>query len=237
MQYININMSIYNKDDSYVVVGPGRTGSKYIVDIIRVTYKYYNIKLLYLLPDNLPFKNFESPGVIHHCHDLEIFKIKNLNTKIILNTRNVVDSVLSWCILFENNAWGTDPMNKFQLYPKENRFHTFLIEKYEKTIPSFYLDPTVFMIHYDNVKKFYQSITKKDLERSIIIEYDTNLIFLNTIINKLNFNLPISYYKQFDGQKIPVQNPGTPKQWIKNWNEIEDLILPLESNPENLFNI
>ncbi len=93
------------------------------------------------------------------------------------------------------------------------------------------------MLHYTRFKMFYQSITQKDLERSIIIEYDTNLIFLNTIINKLNFNLPISYYKHFDGQQIPVKNPGTPKQWIKNWNEIENLILPLESKPENLFNI
>jgi len=226
----------YKKEDSYVVVGPCRTGSRYIVDIIRLAYNKHRIKLLHLPPSPSP-ENFESLGVIYHSHDLEVFKIKNLNTKIILSTRNVVDSALSWCILTENNSWGTDPMNKYQLYPKKHKLHNFLIEKYEKIIPSFYLDPEVLMSHYNKFKMFYQYITKKDLERSIIIEYNETPIFLNTIINKLNFEIPISYYEKFYGEEIPVKNPGTPKQWIKNWNEIEDLIMPLEGKPENLFNI
>ncbi|CAK0772620.1 hypothetical protein CCP3SC1AL1_620018 [Gammaproteobacteria bacterium] len=225
----------YKKEDSYVVVGPGRTGSRYIVDIIRLAYNKHRIKLNYCMP-TLTSENFESLGTIYHSHNLEIFKIKNLNTKFILSTRNVVDSALSWCVL-DNNAWGTNPINKYHLYPKRHTLHNFFIENYKKTIPSFYLDPEVLMSCYNRVKMFYQSITKKELERSIIIKYNETPIFLNTIINKLNFEIPAIYFNMFDGILLPIKNPGTPNQWIKNWNEIEDLILPLESNPENLFNI
>ena len=159
--------------NSYIVLGPGRTGSNYIVNVL----KYFHLQNYIFLKNNTPASEVKSiePYNIYHSHTKEIIELKNENTKIVLSIRNVVNSSLSWCIL-----------------PYIKKFHLLQKDFSKIEIIPFYLDPLKFMFHYDNAKNFYQYFTKESLEKITIINYDDVLhsdgrlnddVILNKLLN------------------------------------------------------
>jgi len=208
--------------NSYIVVGPGRTGSKYIINVLSHFDLQNRIFLKYNSPD-LEVKSIE-PYNIYHSHTTEIIKLENENTKIILSIRNVVNSALSWCI--------RPYIKKWHLLPKD-------LLNFE--IVPFYLDPLTFISHYNNIKCFYQCITKESIEKITIINYDDVLhsdgrLNYDVILNKLN--LKSTTYPQINHpwmDYLPVKNPGTYPQWIKNWEEIKSISNGLETDPTCFF--
>jgi|GEM_PF-6081039 len=202
--------------NSYIVLGPGRTGSYYIVTLLKYFYLQENRIFLKTLPES-EVKSIE-PYTIYHSHTKEIIKLKNENTKIILSIRNVVNSALSWCIQPYIKKWHLTPRDllNFEIVP-------------------FYLDPLKFMNYYDSAKNFYQYFTKESLEKITIIDYDDMLdsddkLNYDAILNKLNLKItkPIL-------DPLIVKNPGTYPQWIKNWEEIKSMSNGLEADPKSFF--
>jgi hypothetical protein len=208
--------------NSYIILSPGRTGSKYIINMLRFFHLKNWIFLKYNGPD-LEVKSIE-PYNIYHSHTKEIIKLKNENTKIILSIRNVVNSALSWCIQPYIKKWHLSPKDllNFEIVP-------------------FYLDPLTFISHYNNIKCFYQYITKESIENIIIINYDDVLhsdgrLNYDVILNKLN--LESTTYPPMNHPWVdyfPVKNPGTYPQWIKNWEEIKSICDGLETDPTCFF--
>jgi hypothetical protein len=206
-----------------MVLGPGRTGSKYIVRVLKC-FHLQNFILLKYNPPASEVKSIE-PYNIYHSHTKEIIKLKNENTKITLSIRNVVNSTLSWCIQPHIKKWHLTPRDllNFEIVP-------------------FYLDPSTFISHYNNAKHFYQYFTKESIEKITIINYDDVLhsdgrrLNYDVILNKLNLksstdpqmNQPQMYY-------FPIKNPGTYPQWIKNWEEIKSISDGLETDPTCFF--
>ena len=201
---------------SYIVVGPGRTGSKYIVNILRHFHLQNFIFLKYNSPD-LEVKSIE-PFNIYHSHTKEIIKLENKNTKIILSIRNIINSTLSWFIV-----------------PYIKKFHLFRDDLSKTEVVPFYLDPQTFIVHYNHTKNFYQYFTKESIEKITIINYDDVLhpdgnLDYHVILNKLNLKIrePIL-------NPLIVKNPGTYPQWIKNWEEIKSIFDSLETDPTCFF--
>jgi hypothetical protein len=202
--------------NSYVLLSPGRTGSRYIVEIIKSSYFQNSISLKCNSPE-LDIKCFE-PYNIYHSHTKEIIKLKNENTKIILSTRNLINSALSWGIVHYVKKYHYRQKNllKIQIIP-------------------FYLDPLEFMFHYNNAKNFYQYFTKESLEKIVVINYD-NILNSNDTINKdLILDKLDLKMKRFFPWFYPVKTPGKYSQWIKNWEEIKSISNGLEADPKSFF--
>lgn len=197
-------------DKSWLVIGPGRTGSLVIVQSIYSLYKY-NFNVINIInPTDIvrPIK----PLDVVHTHELSWLNEVNENTEVIISTRNPVESALSWCIL-----------------PKLDNYHFYSYNKEHLTklkstkIKKFYLDPNEFLRYYGNVIDFYKQIQLKDNYR--IIDYSEWSNDPKQIFNKLNFNINNAHIKY-----LPIKNPGSPIEWIENWEEISDICNSLQKN-------
>jgi len=209
--------------DSFIILSPGRTGSRYITSLITQAYKQQGIMLKYMKPGEkvIAIERFN----IYHSHDLEILKLERNNTLVVLSIRDLIDSTFSWCI----RQMGLVPsgINEDHFFIEK---HQSLLEDLEQNIPSFHLDFNMFLSYYDNTKIFYQSLTKEDIENSIIIDYDL-LNDTSVILDKLKLKVtrPMNW--------LPIKGPGTHQEWIKNWVDIENMVESLERRPEFFLNI
>lgn len=194
-----------NEKDSWLIIGPGRTGSKVIVDVLRSSYRHCNYPFRYITPGNhLPAE----PGFILHSHNVEDFELGY--TRCILNTRNCVESAISWCI--------TPHVGEWHLYEHRHK------EKLSRIEP-FVLDPSLVLEEYRSVRYFYENV-KRYLTPSVLrIDYSEFREDASTLLPILG--LDSSTPLQF----IPVKNPGTYTDWIKNWDEIWDIVKDLPTDP------
>ena len=204
-------------DKSWLVVGPVRSGSRAIVRSIYSLYRYdFNI-INQINPDDIvrPIK----PLDIIHTHDLAWLNQVNKNTEVIISTRNPVESALSWCIL--------PKLGDYHFY-NFNLKHLSKLKSIE--VKKFYLDPNDFLKVYDNIVNFYKQIQLKDNYR--IIDYSEWSNDVTQIFRRLNFNVD-THIKYI--QYLPVKNPGTPAEWIENWEDISEVCKPLTTNALSLI--
>ena len=204
-------MIIPSPSDNWIVTGPGRTGSKVIVDSIEKICR--QLKTITEIRDPNYIINILEPGKIYHSHTPSHLQYRQEVSRFILSTRDLVDASLSWCIQPYIGEW--------HIYPVK---HRELRIQLEENIPTFYLDPALFMHYYDYAKTFYQEAVKYDLSNVVIIDYS---IFQNDTTNIAK----ILNYPLFPIRGLPVKNPGSPEQWISNWDEIEKITRGLERNP------
>ncbi len=193
-------------DKSWLVVGPGRTGSLTIVRSIYALYKYdFNI-ITHIGPneDVRPIK----PLDVVHTHSLKWLDAVNENTEVIVSTRNPIESTLSWCILPE--------IDNYHFYPfkKED-----VIKLYSMKVKKFYLDPNKFLSIYKQVMDFYKQLQVKDNYH--IIDYSEWSDSPTQILRKLGYNIdaPSKY--------LTMKTPGSHRDWIENWEEITELVKSL----------
>ena len=71
-----------------------------------------------------------------------------------------------------------------------------------------------------NVYNFYKNLELSD--DITIIDYSEIKDDYTVIYDLLDLPKPANY------QRIPIKNPGTPEQWITNWEEISELISKLD---------
>jgi hypothetical protein len=193
-------------DKSWLVIGPGRTGSLTIVRSIYSLYKYdFNI-ITHVGPNEIirPIK----PLDIVHTHTLKWLDEVNENTEVIISTRNPIESTLSWCILPKLGA--------YHFYPYKNadvvKLNSIKVEK-------FYLDPDKFLSYYNNTMDFYKQLPMKDSYH--IIDYSEWSNDPTQILRKLGYGVDAP------GKYLTMKNPGPHCDWIENWEEISELFKSL----------
>jgi hypothetical protein len=208
-------MIIPSANDNWIVVGPGRTGSKVIADaIVKICRQ---LRFILELKDPTVTLTSLTPLTIYHSHNCQDLQYSSQVSKCILSTRDLVDSALSWCIQPYIGEW--------HLYPLK---HRELKIQLEKNIPAFHLKPALFMHYYEWGQNFYRETRQYDLSNVIIIDYK-DFQYDHTNIAKI-LDYPI-----FPIKGLPVKNPGTPSQWITNWSEIKEIIKPLERDPKKFL--
>lgn len=207
-------------EKSWLVLGPGRTGSICIVTFLStILYEvYHNITN----PDSSTINVAIPNGTIVHSHSLRTLDFITPTTEIILSIRNPVETSLSNAI-------------KLQI----GTTHLF---KGDTAVPTiFYLDPDIFLHDYNRAVSFYKNIPSKIKRRAKTIDYSefcndvTNLSSLLGMFdpkveeNKKLYPGTCQRLEQKLDQKLPIKNPGSYAEWISNWSEIESLYQELKS--------
>jgi hypothetical protein len=194
-----------SKTDRWLVLSPGRTGSKMIVDCIKGTYQEQGLRLHYIMPKD---KVSVIPNLsIVHSHQSSDAHLIERGVNVILSTRDLIDSAISWCMVSKTG--------RYHLYPDSNQL--------DQEIPKFYLSPEDFYLRYKIICKFYESLPLS--KNMIIIDYNEIKDDYTLMYERLGIPKPNGY------QRLPIKNPGSPEQWVTNWEEISELISKLERLP------
>lgn len=190
--------------DKWLVICPGRTGSKVICDYIRT---YYNHQIKYHDPMT-EISNINENFWILHSHNVEHYKqLTSGSVNLIVSTRDLVDSALSWCVVNRSKVWHEYPPEVLNQYPNE-KFMAAKVEPFVLSIQE--LD-----FHYNNALQFYEELRKCLTKNTTIIDYSQ---FENdneklADILKMDVKQPL----------LPVKNPEN-WSWIRNRSEIESKI-------------
>jgi hypothetical protein len=207
---------ILSENDKWLILSPGRTGSKMIVDCLYSAYREANLPIKTIMPQELVTEI--RPLTICHSHSISSLSLINQNVKVVLSARDMVESALSWCIY--------PKLGKFHLYPVR---HQTRIEELQESIPAFYLPKEDLFWKYKNIKTFYDSLAADVLARLTIIDYEDIKNDPAKVYDILGVTKPARY------NQMAIKNPGTHEQWITNWDEISKFIAKLERTPLEIF--
>jgi hypothetical protein len=195
---------IISDTDKWMILSATRTGSTLIVDFIRSVYES-NLKTIHFISHDMhECKDY----YVKHSHTLQdyfLFKDDPL-IKIVISTRDIIESSLSWCIT------------------KRHKVFYSYDEKSKPTMEPFVLDSEELLYTYSKLKEFYLGITDIN-DRTIIIDYDQ---FKDDPRNLFKL-LDLESYADSTQLKLPIKNEPY-KVFIKNWNEIEKLADTLKNN-------
>lgn len=201
-------MIIPKSTDSWLVLGPGRTGSRHIADIIERVYKLSKIPLMFSGPTNNHLLNGEkiADGQIVHEHDVNLLHLASKNTRIVLSKRNIFESALSWSVVHHRPSFHTRRIGYTTIAPKP-----------------FILSEDVFFEHFKNAYDHYQEIDK--LKPHIdFFEIDYNDIDEKKVIDILQLQVPDSnfVYSRY------IKNRDRPEDWLINYNQIFEFMKKLK---------
>ena len=184
--------------DTWLVIGPGRTGSKVIIDFIRAVYWRAGINIRYFDPNqNI---NDACGAFIKHSHYFEDLSYQY--KYIVYSKRDPVESALSWLIQKKIVHW--------HLYVGR---HDYIIDKGIDFVKPFYMPVDEFLTRYNLVNWFYKEVNLP--KHAKIIEYNNFKDDPYLLFDILDIE------EKFTLERLPVKNPGEHKQWILNWEEIE----------------
>lgn len=203
---------ILSENDKWLVLSPGRTGSKIIIDCLYSSYREANLPIEYLTPRE---EITEIPALaIGHSHSINSLSHLDKTVRVVLSSRDMVESALSWCIY--------PKIGNFHLYPAH---HQDRIDELQESIPAFYLTKEDLYRRYRHIKAFYDILATMPIEFTAIIDYENIKNDPAKVYDILGVTKP-SRYKQ-----MAIKNPGTHEQWITNWDEISEFISKLERRP------
>jgi hypothetical protein len=203
---------ILSENDKWLVLSPGRTGSKIITDCLYSSYREANLPIVYLTPRE---EITEIPALaIGLSHSISSLCHLDKNVRVVLSTRDMVESALSWCIY--------PKIGKFHLYPTH---HQVRIDELQEHIPSFHLTKEDLYRRYRHIKAFYDILATMPIEFTEIIDYENIKNDPAKVYDILGVTKPTRY------KQMAIKNPGTYEQWITNWDEISELIVKLERTP------
>lgn len=223
---------LLTSNDRWVVIGPGRTGSRVIVDLITAAYHVQGMELR-----NLDPTTHSVPGPLEILHTHEVQDLEHIDpgssTRYVLSTRDTVDSSLSWCIQPHLGAWHTYNERRRSLSHVESRRPSLLEARKSGTsyvVKPFHLDPEEFMCLNDRAQNFYPQVSASPWlpAHTIKIDYSDISRGIQQVlpllgIPKINW-LSLVHY-------LPQKNPGRHREWISNWDEIARVCETLNRNP------
>jgi hypothetical protein len=196
---------MYNNPNlNILLMSPGRTGSLLILSFLSSVAKITPI--VRYDRDNLePLK----PKEILHSHTPEDVKLSNKDTLFILSTRNLIDSTFSRIIGRKTNRW--------RYYRSEGSIQPFHVSIDD------YLNAYKFSLDYYNTLQYY--LPKKYIR----VDYSQ---FSDNAENLLDIlNIPKISYKFASKNLIPTKTPGTYRDWIINYDEVNAFAQTLKQNP------
>ena len=209
-------MNLPNNNDSWIILGPGRTGSKILVDSLTELYQLHNIDLATVEPTDDIVSI--SPSTIYHSHLMSDTDFGNTVTYFVISIRDMVDCALSWT--------KRPHIGHYHLYEKTHSTH---IQSLNNKIPAFYLDPNILLAEYNRVVMFYKVLNIDHVKNILIVDYDGVCGSGTRLLETLDFPCLVN------PTSIPIKNPGTNEEWIINWVEISQIISTLERRPENIL--
>jgi hypothetical protein len=194
-----------NLYDNWLVLGPKRSGT-WAVARALLSYKPYKL-FSRIEPSATPTTVFS--GSLVHSHNIGWLDFVNDNTGIAICVRNPIGSAFSNCILPKFGNKNNQPIWHFEQGDEK------IIDQLGKNIEPFYLNPELFALEMSGADAFYKQIMNwPHWKRCSIIEYESWESDPTLILSQLG----MEYYTP----KWPLKNPGTPQQWIKNFDEIMD---------------
>ena len=203
---------ILSENDKWLVLSPGRTGSKIIVDCLYSSYRKANLPIKYITPNE---EISEFPALaIGHSHSIDSLHHIDKNVRVVLSTRDMVESALSWCIY--------PKLGNFHLYPAH---HQVKIDELQESIPAFHLTKEDLYRSYRHIKAFYDILATMPTQFTAIIDYEDIKNDPAKVYDILGVTKPDRY------KQMAIKNPGTYEQWITNWDEISEFIAKLERKP------
>lgn len=203
---------------NWIVLAPMRSGSKLIVDVIRNYYlieKY--LKYFYLDP-NTKFVNInptiKSPWILHSHTVEEIQEYINSDAIIVLNDRDILESVLSRLIVDQTKKWH------------HYRHST-------RTIVPFTLDLYKFIEYYNHHLNFKKVVKNYKNKAHYILDYS---LFKNDpmIITK---QLNLSIKRNNEKYNLSIKYPESYDKWFINWNQVKGFLLEYHNLTCNNFNL
>jgi hypothetical protein len=198
------NILILSKDNSWVILSPGRTGGRLLSLLIVQAYQSEGIKLKESYPEDSELRKIK-PSELCHTHDPHLINFVNKNTRLVINTRNIIDIALSW--------FKTQQINTYD-------HQTYLDLK--KSIPKFNLDINEFKKIIGETVSWHRTVSAYDPE-CICIDYSDFENNPENIYKILDIETPKDFY-------IPLlKTPGSHSDWIENWEEIKQFI---DRNPQ-----
>lgn len=199
-----------NDIDSFVVLGPGRTGS---LSVVRSLYALYNYNdYVYCSPKTWP--RLIEPNEVVHTHRVEWLDfVDNKRTQVIITTRDPVDSTISWFLKY-------DITQQWHFYANDADDIKRYMDVRKKT-HKVYIDPDAFVEKYKEALNVYNRIELKPTYK--IIDY-------NDWCDDPNKILPLLGYENFrvDPRGLILKNPGPHSRWIENWDELSKVLETLD---------
>ncbi len=197
---------MYNDPNLNIIVSsPGRTGSSLIWDLFTKVTKITPLRRNY----NENFNKLRAKECLH-SHTPEDVLLGNENTLTIVSTRNLCEAALSSSIVKHTGKY-------------------FFYEDRDSNIDAFFLDPKEFLIFYDSKKKFYEELKIILPKNHIILKYEC---FENNWTSLFDIlQISTQSLKFLPKNLLPIKRPGTFKDWILNYNDIENIIATLNPYP------
>jgi hypothetical protein len=205
-------MKTLTQNDSWLILSPKRTGSILLAATIGRIYFSNNINLKWIT-SNEKIEEIPNTSIVH-IHSMNFPYQKNVN--YIVNYRNPINITLSELIRPHIGAW-----------------HLTKDEASKISINSFVLNPIDFLLTYSENIKWYKNIPKEFLSIATFINYNDFSIYPNVQIPLLLNLPPLTSFNDCDD--ITVKNPGTPKDWIKNWDQIQNIINSIKLESEEFI--
>lgn len=192
-----------NPNLNILLLTPGRTGSNCIVTLYTEVTRIATKVRKY--KDNIdPLSAKE----ILHSHRVNDVKLANEHTIFILSKRNLIETVYSRIIGTQTQKWAY-----FQ----------------NESIKPFYSTVDFFLEVYHETYEFYDQLRHLIPEHTIHVDYkdfkdDFNNLFDILQVNKMHL-------KFAKNKLIPVKTPGSYRDWIINFDELDEVAKTLNPTP------
>lgn len=194
-----------NPNINILLMSPGRTGSNLIV------YYYSHISRVTTkvreYTENL--KSLEAKEILH-SHSPQDLQLINKDTFFLLSTRNLIESTFSRIIAHHTDRWRYIN-NKTEIKP----FVCNLTE-----FDDFYF-------YYTSWYSQLKPLLPKEFFRVDYSQFQHNHLNLFDILK-----LSKKSYLFADKMQFPNKTPGTYKDWIINYKELEEYSKTFEINPD-----
>lgn len=197
--------------DNWIVLGSGRTGSRVIVNSLYALYNYDKDNYTVINPHEKPKPLIKNQIV--HTHDPYWLDYETENTKVIISTRDPVDSVLSWFVKpLLNDQWHLYAHN-----PMDVKTYIDL----RKSTYKVNIDIDMFIEKYQQALNVYAKIKLKPTYK--VIDYSDWCDDSSRI-------LPLLGYENIktDSKYLILKNPGPHSKWIENYDELSKVIETLD---------
>ena len=197
-------MNYSNPNFNVIVTGPSRTGSTLIRSIFSEITRLAP-KLRSYSDNLLPM----GPKECLHSHTPSDVLLGNEHTLYIVSKRNLIESTYSNLIGVQNNTW--------RYYMNTG------------TVKPFVLDTKRFLHKYETIKNFYIDLEPILPPNALILDYkdfSNDITYLFTTLK-----ISVMSYKLANKARIPTKTPGTYRDWIINFDEIDAIAQQLDPNP------
>jgi hypothetical protein len=206
---------------NWIIISPGRTGSRFIADVYSIFYKeLFGVDARYMGPGT----EFDQDAhwQMFHTHDPTFYTRHRAHARCILSTRDMVEAALSYCIVDRTKLYHVFGSTQREEIPDVEPFHLSLDE---------------FMEQYSYQISFYKQVRDIIDEKTVVVRYksimeDWRCVLWDSGFSPDNITAGVA---QKVRKLAPLKNSWNNKAWISNWDELESCVKNLPRNPDPFY--